>query len=207
MRRTWDVWECEGWLLCHVEVGGFYGSDRGGCRSMCSCDFPIFHSFVSNAQQSGACSRVFIHTSLTKEYLIFIWQHLSDAMNNTGEEKLHWSPTIVQCWLFTSEWLLQLLHFNKGHTFKLQAYELATLLSSPNHKAHADILYWTGLSGKAAYVCVPKTNRMQVSALLSSVTREHESGSKEHVFSVLLMPALWADSVWVWVGISKCSLG
>lgn len=52
------------------------------------------------------------------------------------------------------------------------------------------MLCWTALSEKAAYVCVPKTNRMQVSALLSGVTREHESGSKEHMFSVLLMPGL-----------------
>lgn len=151
--------------------GGFYASDRGGCISMCLCDFPIFHSFVSNAQQRRACSRVFIHASWRDEYLIFTWQHLFDVMNNTGEEELHWSPAIVQCWLFTSEWLFRLLHFNKGRTFKPQAYKLATLLSSPTHKVHADILYWTGLSGKAAYVCVPKTNRMQVSVLLSGVTR------------------------------------
>lgn len=74
-----------------------------------------------------------------------------------------------------------------------------TRLVTPSHGA--------GISGKAAHVCVSKTNRRQVSALLSGVTREHESGSKGHMFSVPLMPGLWADSVWVWVGISKCSLG
>lgn len=91
-------------------------------------------------------------------------------------------------------------------SFDLRVHRPASPTHYPSSNP-ANISYWTGISGKAAYVCVSKTNRRQVSALLSGVTREHESGSKEHMFGVPLMPGLWADSVWVWVGISKCSLG
>lgn len=137
----------------------------------------------------------------------FTLQHFSTV--GSGRTTVYFSHfSIVHWWMFTFVWLFQLLHFNIGCTFKLSNQTKSTcILPSTTHKTHADMLCWTGLSGKAAYVCVPKTNRMQVSVLLSGVTREHESGSKEHMFSVLLMPGLWADSVWVGVGISKCSLG
>lgn len=64
----------------------------------------------------------------------------------------------------------------------------------------------TGVScggGRAVNMCVC----VCVYVRHTCVTREHEPGSKEHMFRVLLRPVLGVDSVvWVWVGISKgCS--
>lgn len=127
---------------------------------------------------------VIIHASIRDECQIFTLQHISDQLYNTVDADLHCSPATVVLTVPSGSFSPCIL----APVGVLTSY--TSILSYATHETHADILYWTGLSGKAAYICVPKTNRMQVSALLSSVTREHESGSKEHMFSVLLMPVL-----------------